>query len=99
MIRTLLASLALVTTVSTATFAQPDGESFADWLDGFRGRLEASGATPDTVASMLDGLEPDMRLGPGEPPDLDVFLWLPPPPRSSASPSSLAAASLPDSPP
>lgn len=62
MIRTLLASLALVTTVSTATFAQPDGESFADWLAGFRGRLEASGATPDTVASMLDGLEPDMRI-------------------------------------
>ncbi|MED5550725.1 MAG: lytic murein transglycosylase [Pseudomonadota bacterium] len=62
MIRTLLASLALVTTVTTATIAQPDGESFADWLAGFRGRLEASGATPDTVASMLDGLEPDMRI-------------------------------------
>lgn len=62
MIRTLLASLALVTSLSAATHAQPDGESFADWLAGFRGRLEASGATPDTVASMLDGLEPDMRI-------------------------------------
>jgi membrane-bound lytic murein transglycosylase B len=62
MIRTLLASLALVTSLSAATHAQPDGESFADWLAGFRGRLEASGATPETVASMLDGLEPDMRI-------------------------------------
>ena len=62
MIRTLLASLALVTSLSAAAHAQPDGESFADWLAGFRGRLEASGATPDTVASMLDGLEPDMRI-------------------------------------
>lgn len=62
MIRTLLASLALVTSLSAATHAQPDGESFADWLAGFRGRLEASGAMPDTVASMLDGLEPDMRI-------------------------------------
>jgi hypothetical protein len=26
-------------------------------------------------------LELDIRLGAGESPDLDVFLWLPPPPR------------------
>jgi membrane-bound lytic murein transglycosylase B len=50
-------------TVLTATAsAQPDGESFADWLSGFRDRLSASGAEADTVSAMLDGLEPEMRI-------------------------------------
>jgi membrane-bound lytic murein transglycosylase B len=47
---------------SAGAIAQPDGESFADWLSGFRERLSESGAEPETVASMLDGLEPNMRI-------------------------------------
>jgi membrane-bound lytic murein transglycosylase B len=62
MIRIVLASLALFSTLTAAATAQPDGESFADWKSGFQGRLEASGATPQTVSAMLDGLEPDMDI-------------------------------------
>jgi membrane-bound lytic murein transglycosylase B len=47
---------------STGASAQPDGESFADWLSGFRDRLSQSGAEPETVASMLDGLEANLRI-------------------------------------
>jgi len=62
MIRTLLAGLALVSTLSATAFAQPEGESFDAWLAGFRDRLEAAGTSPQTVSSMLDGLEPDMQI-------------------------------------
>jgi len=48
--------------VSSAGVAQPDGESFSDWLTGFRDRLISSGADNNTVASMLDGLEPNMSI-------------------------------------
>lgn len=48
--------------LSAGAVAQPEDESFADWLAGFRDRLSASGAEAETVASMLDGLEPDMRI-------------------------------------
>ncbi len=44
------------------TKATPESASFADWLAGFRTRLSRSGAKPETVASMLDGLEPDERI-------------------------------------
>ncbi|WP_420434422.1 lytic murein transglycosylase [Hyphobacterium sp.] len=40
--------------------AQDDG--FADWLADFRPRLVDSGASPETVAAMLDGLEPDLTV-------------------------------------
>jgi len=40
--------------------AQAQEESFADWLADFRPRLEAAGASDATVASMLDGLEPEL---------------------------------------
>ena len=69
MIRTLLAGLALVSALTATALAQPDGESFDDWRAGFRDRLEASGATPETVSSMLDGLEPDMARSASESPD------------------------------
>lgn len=49
-------------TLSASALAQPEDESFAEWLAGFRDRLTASGAETETVASMLDGLEPDMRI-------------------------------------
>lgn len=62
MIRTLLAAALALTTFAATAAAQPEGETFADWLSGFRGRLAASGASPQTVASMLDGLEPDMAI-------------------------------------
>lgn len=64
MIRSLSACLALLSAlvVTAAAPAQPEGESFADWLAGFRPRLEASGATPQTVSAMLDGLEPDLQI-------------------------------------
>ena len=39
-----------------------ENESFADWLSGFRVRLSQSGAKPETVASMLDDLEPNKRI-------------------------------------
>lgn len=41
---------------------EPESISFADWLAGFRVRLRSSGATADTIAAMLDGLEPDSRI-------------------------------------
>lgn len=46
--------------VSPITKPQP--ENFSDWLASFRIRLSRSGAKPATVASMLDGLEPDVRI-------------------------------------
>lgn len=52
------ALLALI--VSAPVFAQAEGESFTDWLNDFRPRLVASGASPQTVSAMLDGLEPNM---------------------------------------
>lgn len=42
--------------------AKPESERFSDWLAGFRVRLSQSGASAETVASMLDGLEPDERI-------------------------------------
>ena len=62
MIRTILAAALVVSALSFSAQAQPEGESFADWLGGFRGRLSASGASASTVASMLDGLQPEMRI-------------------------------------
>lgn len=41
------------------TEAKPEGQRFSDWLAGFRVRLSQSGARAETIASMLDGLEPD----------------------------------------
>jgi membrane-bound lytic murein transglycosylase B len=62
MIRTILAAALVASALSFSAQAQPEGESFADWLGGFRGRLSASGASASTVASMLDGLQPEMRI-------------------------------------
>ena len=42
--------------------AQPEGETFDIWRDAFRGRLSEAGARPETVAAMLDGLTPEMRI-------------------------------------
>ncbi|MBU0594504.1 MAG: lytic murein transglycosylase [Gammaproteobacteria bacterium] len=44
------------------TEAKSESEGFPAWLAGFRVRLGQSGARPETVASMLDGLEPDDRI-------------------------------------
>lgn len=44
------------------TKAKPERESFSEWLAGFRVRLGQSGAQTETIASMLDGLEPDGRI-------------------------------------
>ena len=62
MIRRILASALAVAVLTAAASAQPEGESFNDWKSGFRDRLSASGATPQTVSAMLDGLEPEMRI-------------------------------------
>ncbi|WP_203293961.1 lytic murein transglycosylase [Maricaulis parjimensis] len=62
MIRSLLAAGLGLALISTTASAQPDGESFADWKAGFRGRLSEAGTSDETVASMLDGLEPEMRI-------------------------------------
>ncbi|WP_223248203.1 lytic murein transglycosylase [Sulfurirhabdus autotrophica] len=42
--------------------AKQEGMLFSDWLAGFRIRLSNAGAKPETIASMLDGLEPDERI-------------------------------------
>ncbi len=42
--------------------AKQDVQLFADWLAGFRIRLTQAGAKAETIASMLDGLEPDERI-------------------------------------
>lgn len=42
--------------------AEAQEQGFADWLADFRPRLAASGASADTVAAMLDGLEPDLTV-------------------------------------
>ncbi|GAO36364.1 murein transglycosylase [Sulfuricella sp. T08] len=44
------------------TEAKPEVERFSDWLTGFRVRLIHSGAKAETIASMLDGLKPDVRI-------------------------------------
>ncbi|MBU1689894.1 MAG: lytic murein transglycosylase [Gammaproteobacteria bacterium] len=44
------------------TDAKPEVESFSDWLASFRVRLSQSGAKAETIASMLDGLEPNERI-------------------------------------
>ncbi|MHA6288782.1 lytic murein transglycosylase [Maricaulis sp. CAU 1757] len=62
MIRLVSAAIAAFALFATQAPAQPEGESFQDWLSGFRARLTASGAEPATVRSMLDGLEPDMAI-------------------------------------
>lgn len=41
---------------------KPEQESFSAWLAGFRVRLSQSGAKAETIAAMLDGLEPDQRI-------------------------------------
>lgn len=41
---------------------KPSNISFYEWLAGFRNRLTLSGTKPETVASMLDNLEPDMLI-------------------------------------
>ena len=61
MIRALVIGLVALVFCSPA-LAQPEGETFDTWLSGFRTRLVATGAQPDTVASMLDGLTPEMRI-------------------------------------
>lgn len=43
-------------------WASAQEESFETWLNDFRPRLAESGADPATVASMLDGLEPDLGI-------------------------------------
>lgn len=48
--------------MSITAWAQPEGESFSDWRDGFRERLAASGAQADTISNMLDDLEPNPRI-------------------------------------
>lgn len=44
------------------TKAKPEDMSFSDWLTRFRVRLSHSGASAETIESMLDGLEPDKRI-------------------------------------
>ncbi|WP_421790199.1 lytic murein transglycosylase [Hyphobacterium sp.] len=46
----------------TPVGAMAQEESFDTWLNDFRPRLAGSGADPATVASMLDELEPDLRI-------------------------------------
>jgi membrane-bound lytic murein transglycosylase B len=41
---------------------KPDSLSFSYWLTDIRTRLRQSGAKAETIASMLDGLEPDRRI-------------------------------------
>jgi membrane-bound lytic murein transglycosylase B len=62
--RTGVVFAACVAAVSMAVsaWAQPEGESFSDWRDGFRERLTASGAEAETVSNMLDDLEPNPRV-------------------------------------
>ncbi|BDX00753.1 lytic murein transglycosylase [Maricaulis maris] len=62
MIRRLLVLAASFTLISTPALAQPEGESFADWLGDFRGRLIATGVEETTASAMLDGLQPEMRI-------------------------------------
>ena len=62
MIRKILAAGFGLALMSTSALAQPEGESFADWKAGFRDRLSAAGTSDETVASMLDDLEPEMRI-------------------------------------
>lgn len=61
MTRSLIACFAAFVLTASAA-AQPEGESFDDWRAGFRDRLAAAGTAPETVAAMLDGLEPEMRI-------------------------------------
>jgi membrane-bound lytic murein transglycosylase B len=44
------------------SLADAQDEGFADWLADFRPRLVASGASPETVSAMLDGLQPDLTV-------------------------------------
>ncbi|RKR03699.1 lytic murein transglycosylase [Maricaulis maris] len=62
MIRRLLVLAASFSLITAGVTAQPEGESFADWLGGFRTRLVASGVEEATAAAMLDGLQPQMRI-------------------------------------
>lgn len=62
MIRTISAAMAGLALLAAPLLAQPAGESFDVWASDFRGRLSASGAEPQTVSAMLDGLEPDMAI-------------------------------------
>ena len=62
MIRRLLVLAASFSLISTPALAQPEGESFADWLGDFRGRLIATGVEETTASAMLDGLQPEMRI-------------------------------------
>jgi membrane-bound lytic murein transglycosylase B len=52
--------MALIFTPSVQ--AQPEGEAFDTWREAFRVRLSQTGAQPETVASMLDGLTPAMQI-------------------------------------
>lgn len=52
----------LLAACSALLFAAPvlaQDEPFSEWLNDFRPRLEAQGASPQTVSAMLDGLEPN----------------------------------------
>ncbi|WP_291841635.1 lytic murein transglycosylase [Maricaulis sp.] len=62
MIHRLLVLAASICLITAGATAQPEGESFADWLGGFRVRLVASGVEEATAAAMLDGLQPEMRI-------------------------------------
>lgn len=57
---TLMAGLVSVAFSVPTAMAQDD--PFIDWLNDFRPRLVQSGASPQTVRAMLDGLEPEMRI-------------------------------------
>ena len=56
----------LIAVLVSAAFSVPSAMAqdgpFIDWLNDFRPRLEQSGASPQTVSAMLDGLEPEMRI-------------------------------------
>jgi membrane-bound lytic murein transglycosylase B len=62
MTRSFFAACLTACFLTASVSAQPEGESFADWLSGFRDRLSAAGTENETVSDMLEGIEPDMSI-------------------------------------
>ena len=54
--------LSCLTTLLLTTSVEAQDGPFVDWLNDFRPRLVQSGASPQTVNAMLDGLEPEMAI-------------------------------------
>ncbi len=62
MIRTLFKAAVLGAVLLASGAAAAQTMSFEDWANSFRERLSAHGAQPQTIALMMDGLEPDQRI-------------------------------------